>query len=195
MTNFPEEYEWSSYRAFIQQTLQPHWLYCDETLSYFGSKNNESRIVNYRNFINEGVDDDLLALLSCKKSQSILGSVEFVKSMAIKLKTIDPVEIPDQKPLIELLQPSLSTIQNVIRNYFQIDLEEITKSRQNLGNLPRRIAIYLASKHTSHSHQVIANFFGNTSRYGVTRIYHIVKQQLKSNPEMSKILLEIENNL
>jgi hypothetical protein len=174
---------------------QQKWLFCDEILSYFGSKNDKHRISHYNCFINDGVDDDLLKKISSKKTRCILGSDGFVESIAIKIIPQDTNEIPDQNQLIKLLQPSLSTIQRVTCGYFQIDREQLTKPNQNLGNLPRRVAIYFAVKNTDYSHPVIANFFGNTGRYGVSQTYRRLLKDQEKDQSLSKIIKEIEREL
>lgn len=191
----PEDFEWSSYRSFARLSEQPKWLFCDETLSYFGTQGDQARIASFRNYVNEGIDDETQKLLSSNKGPAILGSKTFIQTMAQRLKTHVPFEIPEQKPLIRLLQPSLSTIKRVVQDYFEINEDEFAISGQKIGNKPRQIAIYLAGKHTCYSHQLIANFFARTSRYGVARSCHLIKLQVETDMEIAKIISAIERKL
>ncbi len=195
MIQLPEEYEWSSYPAVIGLTHKPKWLFCDETLSYFGNKNDHNTVTSYRDFVNEGVDEETSKLMSQKISQPIIGSSQFIKSLAKKVDKIPALEVPDHKFLVNLLQPSLSTIRDIVQNYFKIDPDEVFKSGQKIGNLPRRVAIYLAGKHTTHSHHMIACFFGNTSRYGISRICQIIKKDLEFNSDLGEHIAAIERRL
>lgn len=73
-------------------------------------------------------------------------------------------------------QPSLSSIQTIVEKYLNIDKTVILSPGHKTGNIAHQIPIYLACKHTRYSHQVIANFFTNSSRYGVARAYYKAKK-------------------
>lgn len=195
MVLLPEEYEWSSYQAYMRKTAQPKWLFCRETLSYFGIEHNQSVLDFYREFIHEGVDDETQKLMTAKRGQPILGSEDFKTEMANMLQKSTPFEVPDQKPLIQILQPSLTTIQKIVQRYFNVDDTVIASPGRKSGNLARQTAIYLAAKHTGHSHQTIANFFGKTSRYGVARSCYLLNRELNSDSELANMIRAIENIL
>jgi putative transposase len=195
MALLPEEYEWSSYGAYMKLSKKPKWLYCDEILLYFGSKIKEQRMTNYHAFTKEGVDDDLLEKISSKKTQFILGSDKFIKSIAKRITPQETTEIPGQNQLIKLLQPSLSTIERVTCSYFKVEAKDLTEPRQCLGNMPRRVAIYLAAKNTDYQHSVIANFFCNIGCYGVSQLYRRLIKDQERDLMLSKIIEEIERDL
>lgn len=188
----PEDYQWSSCSAFLQQEKAPQWLFRDETMSYFEQENLAQTIENYRYFLQEGIDSDIAEKISSKSSCPILGSDQFILSMVEKLKKTDLEEIPEQKPLIQLLRPSLPTIENITNNYFNIDQVELGARGKKPGNFPRQLAIYLAAQHTDHSHQEIADFFGDTSRYGVSKTYRRMKNCSEKNADIKRIIQKIE---
>jgi len=191
MVNIPEEYEWSSYPSFLDITKKADWLLCDDTLSYFGDNTDSSTIKRYQNYINQGVDNEFLK----QSNSAILGSKEFIKSIAIKAKQVDTLDVPDQKLIVQLTNPSLSTIHQTVSNHFKISRDEIKISKQRAGNLPRQVGIYMADKHTSHSHQVIANYFGGTSRYGIARSCHRIRLKSRENLKLVDDIRLIEKTL
>lgn len=195
ITKLPEEYEWSSCKEYLQSCTINKWLYCEETLSCFGGNNDELRISRYRDYLGEDIGDDLCQELDPDNGKAILGSDEFVEKMAKKIKAIEVEEIPEQKPVVEKIIPSMSLIENFILHYYKISSTDIRKSRQNLGNMPRQVAIYLMVKHTKKTHQEIANHFGNISRYAVSQAYYRILRFLDGDPLLANELLDIERKM
>ncbi len=162
-------------------------------MAYFPSRPGITAIERYQRYVNKGVDNKLLKKITGIKSPAILGSDDFIKAISSKINQADTQEIPDHKPIAKIIQPSLAKIQNKTAHYFQVPNEEINNSKQYIGNFPRKVAIYMSCKYTSQSHQAIANYFGNTNRYGVTRVYHELNSELAKNSELANIFIEIES--
>jgi len=76
LVNQPEEYRWSSHRAYL--TLDEYtWLTCDTVLQKFSNTRNEA-MFRYVNFISEGIGVESDLDFKVGESDGILGDEEFV---------------------------------------------------------------------------------------------------------------------
>ncbi len=78
----PEDYPWSSYRAFIDETDSPQWLHRDFVLGYVGS-NERSACRSYRTFVSDMLSKTYEGPLK-KAIGNILGDSEFIEKIAAK---------------------------------------------------------------------------------------------------------------
>ncbi|HXH54873.1 MAG TPA: hypothetical protein VNK03_03915 [Gammaproteobacteria bacterium] len=88
------------------------------------------------------------------------------------------------------------TVQNIIdwlAVYFKIDSQAITDPGNEYGNLPRKIALYLASKLTGESQKKIAIAFKLGTYTAVSKNYHRLAWELKTNNAVAKTIAEIIN--
>ena len=92
MVKHPGEYEWSSYRAMVGDTLTPQWLATDGLLSQFGSRRSEARR-RYTRFVEEGIDTP--SIWAELRQQIYLGDDKFIRRMQKKMNPAgDALTIP-----------------------------------------------------------------------------------------------------
>ena len=75
----PEEYEWSSYRNYIDFVKTPEWLKTGFILGCFSSKDVSKK---YRQFVHDALNNETEDPLNNVVAATILGSAEFVKGIA-----------------------------------------------------------------------------------------------------------------
>ena len=84
LVNQPEEYAWSSHRAYLMID-EYTWLTSDHVLKKFGSTRNEA-ITNYESFLLKGIGIETKLNFKSGHSYGILGDEEFVEAV---LETIE----------------------------------------------------------------------------------------------------------
>lgn len=77
LVNLPENYPWSSHRAYLQLDNYA-WLICDHVLKTFGGTWNDA-MTNYEDFILKGIGIETELDFKSGHSKGILGNKEFVE--------------------------------------------------------------------------------------------------------------------
>jgi REP element-mobilizing transposase RayT len=81
LCKYPENFIWSSYRAYILQAKKQEWLYCEEVLS----RCSENLCIKaYSSFVKDGIDEELAQVFSKNQWPNVLGSIEWSE----KIKSI-----------------------------------------------------------------------------------------------------------
>jgi len=76
----PEDWKWSSYRAYRRPALRPEWLDCGTVLSEFGRDEAKARQA-YREYMEDGLGRKLDNPISKAAHGLVLGSDEFVRKV------------------------------------------------------------------------------------------------------------------
>jgi putative transposase len=181
-----EDYRYSSYKAYLQRTTCPAWLYCDEVLAFF-SKNEAAE--QYKNFTQEGVDQEILEVFSKMCLPSILGNESFVnriKNSKIPRPINDP-EIPAAKILNNL--PNLDMILQHIINHYGLERTDIMRRGNRAAkNHIRNLIIYFLSTYFDFKLQDIAEQIGGTSYNGISKVKRRMHSVVESNPSYQEEL-------
>src|SRR3989338_6411556 len=188
LINKPEEYRWSSYRAYLNPRSAPSWLITKEVLSRFGA---QLRTQKYREFVHEVVDRETTNFFQRIKLLPILGTDAFIKSMSEKYledKKISP-EISEQKLIHSL--PSLERITDAVAKYYQVNPKCLKEANRQTGNLPRTVAIYLAAEITGAKLLSIAEHYENISYSGVSQAVRRFKSRLSSDNRLRKNIQDL----
>jgi putative transposase len=96
----PEDYLWSSYRAFLDKADSPQWLDRDFVLGYFGN-NERSACQAYRTFVVESLGKNYESPLK-NAVGNILGDSEFIEK--ITAKHLPEKEVDRNVPAIRTLK-------------------------------------------------------------------------------------------
>lgn len=76
----PEDYQWSSYRCYIGQSLPPAWLKMDFVLEYF-AVNAADASNKYRQFVEDKLGKEYASPLKAVVGSSLLGSQGFIEEI------------------------------------------------------------------------------------------------------------------
>ena len=143
----PEEYAWSSYRAYTGQGESPEWLQSGFILGYFGRDVVKAK-TKYRKFAEDLLDVEYDSPLKDVVASTLLGSAEFVAAVSERNlgENRDGRDLPAVKELTQ--RPSLDEI--------------ITKVHAGPGDekLLRTISIYCCQKYSGAKLKEIGKRFG-----------------------------------
>lgn len=154
----PEEYFWSSYRYYLSNLHEPTWLSSKKILSLFGNDNDSLNRVDYIGFITKGVDEETQLFYSLPNTKAILGSQEYIEAC---VSTLDESDFEFSGAEIKLLKETvlLDEIVKVVSNYYDVDINSVTKRVAFKKNQPRDISMYIARYHFGYFHKQLAEFF------------------------------------
>jgi len=143
------------------------------------------------NFIAENVSDnirDLEGVLVSLMAHALINNREIDLSLAKR--------VINQNVKLEKKQISVQMIQEVVCNYYNLDLSLIqTNSRKREIVQARQIAMYLSKKYTDFSFSHIGKIVGKKDHATVLHACKTVKDQIEINKSFRSSVEEIENIL
>ena len=175
-----EQYEWSSYPAYIERIKAPRWLVREEVYSQLSGSDHKAE--HYRCFIgNESLDNKLIKFYSQPSALSILGDEAFVSSLVFVKPSI---EVPRLAKVIK--RPSLVEIISEVALMFGEEAQALIAVKKGRGksNIPRKMAMYIARKCGDYRLQEIADMFGLRHYGGVSSTLHLFMQELQNDPNL-----------
>lgn len=186
-----EEYEWSSYIAYIDKVKAPIWLMRDEV--YGQLTGTEHKAACYQNFIgNKELDKKLIKFYSQHSASPILGDDSFIDS----LRLVKPsTEVPRYSQAYK--RPSISTVVTEVAMMFGEEVNSLItmkKGRVKL-NTPRKMAMYIARKYGDYRLQELADAFGLQHYGGVCYAVHAFAQDLQKDRELEMSVYSVVNKL
>ena len=136
ITDRPEKYRWSSYRAFAGRDSAPGWLFLDFILSYFGADRPASK-KKYRKFVENALGQEIKSPIADLIAGTILGTDEFARMIKSKYVTATKTgrNVPELRKLIS--RPGMEQIENAVDKEFG-----------NQGKLAQTVKMYLGRKLT-----------------------------------------------
>ena len=190
LAKHPDKYCWSSCRFYSHNMAPPDWLYTNEILSRFGTKQQKNK---YSLFVMEEADKELEVFYRKIKLSPILGSELFCKQIGqtILAKMPPTKDIPDQKSVC--IRTDLVKICQLVAKYYHVSIESLHIVDRAKGNLPRRIAIYLAAELSDKKFGFIADFFKNISAAGVSQIVLRTSKLKTSTPSINNAITILSN--
>lgn len=182
MVEKPDQYEWSSYRAYAGLAAAPPWLHRELIHSFFGSDENTSRKM-YRSFVEEVVVGVCPSPFDNVVASTLLGSesfVEWVRERFLK-ETPKDRELPALRQLAD--KPTLEAIRRAVEG---ICLNDRAKAR--------RLAMYLSRHHTGLKLREIGAEFG-VGESAVTQASRRVADELRGSESMGECVEQIRREL
>ncbi len=194
ITEFPEDYSWSSYRAYVQEGKTiPSWLERDRLLSYFETTTRKA-MNRYRRFVEE-IDEPFMEDPTTKAvAGSVLGSESFIawiQEAFLKGHT-DNREIPQAKALRSTI-PIATVIKTVAQGY---GCEEKTiRAKGSKNNRAREHAIYLSRDLCGLTNALLGQEFGGISGAAVTLTCNKVIRSMEEDIAMRIRMEEIRRQI
>lgn len=169
----PEAYRWSSYSSYIKYKVHPSWLHIDTILGMFGS----NKRIQYKRFIDEGLDKFTRSFYEMKKQPAILGDANFKNQ---QLNNLPELKIKDSMPDYNRTRdlPSILDIAKTCSKYFNIKEETLFHYRLGKTNMPRKIAMYLSRVVGQARLNDIAEYFDCKSKSGASNAVSKIKSDL-----------------
>jgi putative transposase len=189
----PQEYQWSSYPAYIGEAERPKWLIVDELVSYVHPEGASS----YR----EMIENPLLPSMhhyqgDMGRSAPVLGSDEFVEcALSLVKHFYQHPEIPTAPK--RSAYTSLSVLIKSTADAFEKTETELLKRKRNKGDYARNTAMYLARKKYGHTLNDIAKEF-RLSYSGVSAVISAFEKTIETEVSLkllaNNIMKKLANN-
>jgi putative transposase len=190
IVSFAEDYEWSSYYAYLNGG-EPDWLCTSQILSYFGISQQREK---YKSFTEEGVDNEINEFFSKVRGMPILGSENFVKLVANRYleERYKINEIPEHKFLVKTDSSSLYGLIEIVADFYNVSNESIFVAGKRRGNRPRAVAIFLSYLYVKNINlSEVASIFKNISSKGISQSYKRLKGRLEYDSDLSNEIKEL----
>lgn len=187
-----EEYKWSSCRAYLNKKIKPYWLSTEETLSKFGC---DWQTRKYREFLFEGVDEELDSFFKKLRLLPILGSEAFTKNISdiyLQDNKLSP-EIAQQKNLVK--RYTIDQIMQVAADYYKVELDQLRQVKRKAGNKARQMAIYLSCQLSGDKYFMIAEKFTNITVAGVAKVQQRIASKVLIDNSINKEIFLLKANL
>ena len=182
MADLPEEYEWSSYGAYIGKNEKPEWLCTDFFHGYFG-KRKATAEKNYHKFVNSLINAEYDSPLKDVVASTILGSADFISE--IKEKYLAGKKEDRNIPSIKALSDRVSA-------------DDIYEAVENVSGddpvLARNIKIYLVKRFTGKRLKEIGREFG-IGESGVSQTCRRMEKRIEKDKELKKKISIIRKRL
>jgi REP element-mobilizing transposase RayT len=151
----PEDYQWTSYRAYTDKTGKISFVDTEDTLSYFSSKKADA-LKKYRAFVEAAIGGEENPFKNVEAG-IILGGKRFKTKI---MRLIDKIKADEEIPQVKKLRMNVP-IDKVIKTccaYYGKKQDELL--RRGKGKLERKIAIYLSKILSGRKNKEVGNIFG-----------------------------------
>lgn len=178
-----ENYQWSSYPAYINNTKPPVWLVRASVLEQVGGKG-AKRIAALKQYMAEGVDEELAHFYGKKNLSSIMGDEKFKKFAKTKRNATKTRGV--SRGAHAKWRPSCKEIVSAVAKQFKVTEESIYTAARGPGskNVPRWVAMYLCQELSAVTLQSIAKLF-KLKRYGtVSTTVGKLKKEFVEDPKL-----------
>lgn len=186
----PEDYEWSSYRAYLGITRKPEWL---ETGVILDSMGNGDRAREYRTLVEGDGSVEVNDRYAGSRRAPILGDEEFRERV---LRGHEPErEQPDIR--YRYSPPSTADITKAVAAAFAVHTSELCSSIRGRGrrNLPRAVAMYLSQRMAGKKLDEIASEFGVGHYATVSVTIRRLRATLDNDETLAQQVERIEERL
>lgn len=186
-----ELYHWSSYKNYISLEACPNWLKTEKILSIIS---NRKSVNKYRNFVMDGIDEEIRAFYSKKNIPIYLGKSENKRK---RLKDLSPKQIQasitDYRRLEAL--PTLNDVIKYCSQYFGYDIKEFSRIHRGRNNIARHLVMYVCRNWTQATLAEIAKMFGGITINGVANAISRIKNKINEDQEVLNIFLKLKKGL
>jgi len=181
----PYQYAWSSFQ-FYAGRRKFCWLKLDSILNLIGTTN---QILQYSQFISQGIDPETRNFYNKKNVRVILGTDKFIAENLKKNILYNSEEFePDVNRLRKV--PNINEIISGVTNYFNSKDKPFVNSINFNKNHIRKITIYLARQLGQLTHQKIAEIFSMKQR-SVGKTLSRYKIMLDQNAQLQTLISKL----
>jgi REP element-mobilizing transposase RayT len=188
ITEKPEQYPYSSYRAYIYPKEET--VIFRDLLWSMVAKEREDGPRAYRKFVESGLREKPGNPFEKVYGGVILGGKTFVKEVLQRLngQGFQKREISHRRALGSTTD--IDEIIEVVCNRFKVSKEEVQSRFPYKG-----YAVYLSRKHTPLSNTEIGSYFGGISYSAVTKIGTRIKERMRKDRKLGEEMMKLEESL
>lgn len=192
MVPLPEQYTWSSYRAYRfarNAAAAPAWLDWETVLREHSKELRNSRRA-YQRFIESGIEDPPTSPVQLAVGGLFLGRTSWVEQMRKRLAD-EPgdANVPQRKRLA--WRPTETEIVRVVQDHFGADSEDLRQVRRH-GNEARVAAVYLIRRLTDAKVTALAKQYGGVSAAAISKLLRRVDLRRQEDAPWNGLLEELE---
>ena len=188
-----ENYEWSSYLAYIGIDKPPPWLYQQEVYEQLTSSLQRKR--KCQRFVGDArMPDSIQKFYSRQRLAPILGDGNFINRIKLLFKQ-SATDVSHAE--LQTFRPSVDKIVSAVSEYYGLQRGDIYKVKKGRGqsNQPRKIAMYIAQHIGGHRLTDIAHAFGLSHYGGVSYANYMLKAEMEEDRRLSRTVNIIINGL
>ncbi len=184
IVNNLRNYKWSSHPAYLKGKSDNEWLDINNLLACFSSRKKKA-IIMYKEFMDVGLDDEVVKFFSKKAQSSIFGDNGFVEMIKEKFLKNDKKSILEIKEKREIFgEGKVKTINKKICNKFNIEESMLFQTRRGEENMPRLYAIILSRELSGLSFPEIAKRYRVKSYKTIASSNFRLKERMKKSPKI-----------
>ncbi len=189
ITEKPENYRYSSYRAYIFPREEA--LIFRDLLWGMVAKDMKDGARYYRKFVGTGLREKPRSPFEKVYGGVILGGKTFIEEILQRLKDQDfqKKEISHRRALGSRTS-DIDEIVDLVCNQFKVSREKVQATSPYKG-----YAVYLARKHTPFSNTEIGRYFGGISYSAVTKIGTRIKDRMREDRELREKMVHLQKEL
>ena len=186
-----DEYEWSSYGAYVGREAGPDWLCQDQVLGMVGGNRDRQY---YQAYVEQGVDVACAAFYAKKHPSPIFGDERFRERLQGYLSAgLDYSEIPEKRYLNKV--PKIETIIDVSARQYGVNPEVLVQDGRRGQGEVRTVAIGLCRLMGGYSLKEIGTAFGGMSYMGVSSAVSRLKKRREKDTDFNRWVVNIEQKL
>jgi putative transposase len=186
ITELPEQYPWSSYRDYMELRKKPDWLDTEFVLGFYGNDDNKA-IRQYAAFVKSKMRHPAKNPFENIGPSNILGGDIFIER--VKLRCLSDRKLDRELPSLRALNDNLDQRPEI--NEIKTVTEKILGKRSGLS---KKVAMYLAHKHTEIKLEEIGQIYG-LSMSGVSSAISRIAKIISRDLNLSRQVKEIEDSL
>ena len=186
IVNDLNNYKWSSHPSYLKGKSDSEWLDINNLLAYFSSRKKEA-IIMYKEFMDIGLDDEVMRFYSKKAQSSIFGDnvfVEMIKEKFVKSDSVSTLEIKEKRVILG--EGKVKTINKIVCNKFNIEKNILFQTRRGEENMPRLFAISLSRELSGLSFSEIAKRYKIKSYKTIASSNFRLKERMKKSRKIKK---------
>jgi REP element-mobilizing transposase RayT len=189
ITERPEGYHYSSYRAYIFPKEEA--LIFRDLLWSMVTKKRKKGPRYYREYVEAGLTEKSRKPLEKVYGGVILGGKEFIEEVLRRLddQDVQKKEIAHRR-FLGAITSDMDEIIDLVCNQFKVSREQVQLTSPYKG-----YAVYLARKHTPFSNTEIGRYFGGISYSAVTKIGTRIKDRMKNDRKLREEMVELQKGL
>ncbi len=186
ITNNLNNYKWSSHSFYLKGKSDSDWLDINSLLAYFSSRKKEA-IIMYKEFMDIGLEDEVMRFYSKKAQCSIFGDsgfVEMIKGKFVKNDKESTLEIKEKRVILG--EGKVKDINKAICNTFNIAESILFQTRRGNENIPRLFAISLSRELSGLTSPQIAERYKIKSYKTVASSNFRLKERMRNSRKIKK---------
>lgn len=187
----PEQYPWSSYRAYLGRAEPPDWL---TTSTLHRAVGGDPRGGDYRRYVEAGLDEETARFYSRGRLAPVLGTAAFIDRVRTEhAGDGDPERRGDLRALGATV--AIEDVMDAVAAEFGVDREALCRDGRGRDSTPRAVSMALCRTVGGHRLTDIAAAHRATSYTTVSRAVSRLRERASRDAELRQRTEQLEKRL